>query len=96
MITQNQIKYIKSLHQSKFRQKYNNFIAEGDKIAEEILQQSIYKIESIFASEKWINSSDHFVQKHQNLLTGISQREMGKISTLKTPANVLIVLEKQS
>ena len=69
VITHNQIKYIKSLHQSKFRQKYNNFIAEGDKIAEEILQNSIYKIEGIFATEKWINKNDQFAHKHKQLLT---------------------------
>jgi len=95
VITQNQIKYIKSLHQSKFRQKYNNFIAEGDKIAEEILQNSIYKIEGIFATDKWISERESSLQPHQNLLTGISHREMDKISALKTSTNVLIVLEKQ-
>ena len=84
------------MHQSKFRQKYNNFIAEGDKIAEEILQNSIYKIESIFATEKWHDNNSHFVQKHQNLLTGISQREMDKISALKTSSDILLVLEKCS
>jgi len=94
VITHNQIKHIKSLHQSKFRQKYNNFIAEGDKIAEEILQNSIYKIEGIFATDKWIENNDQFIRTHQNLLTGISQAEMGKISALKTPTNVLLVLKK--
>jgi len=95
VITNNQIKHIKSLHQSKFRQKYNNFIAEGDKIAEEILQNSTYKINYIFATDKWIENNDQFVRSHQKLLTGISQIEMGKISSLKTSTNVLIVLEKQ-
>jgi TrmH family RNA methyltransferase len=95
VITHNQIKYIKSLHQSKFRQKYNNFIAEGDKIAEEILQNSIYVIEGIFATEKWINTNDQFAYKHKNLLSGIDQGEMKKISTLKTPTNVLLVLKKK-
>lgn len=83
------------MHQSKFRQKYNIFIAEGDKIAEEILQNPLYKIESIFATEKWINANDHFVSKHKKLLTGISYGDMKKISALKTPTNVLLVLEKQ-
>ena len=94
MITQNQIKYVKSLHQSKFRQKYNNFIAEGDKIAQEILKNSIYKIEDLFATQEWIDNNPHLEHKHQNLLTGINKKEMQKISALKTPTNVLIVLEK--
>lgn len=95
VITQNQIKHIKSLHQSKFRQKYNIFIAEGDKIAQEILQNSIYKIEGIFATDEWINNNDQLVRTHQNILTGIAQAQMKKISALKTPTNVLLVLEKQ-
>ncbi len=94
VITHSQIKHIKSLHQSKFRQKYNIFIAEGDKIAEEILQNSLYKINGIYATDKWIKNNDQFVCIHQKLLTGISQGEMGKISALKTPTNVLLVLEK--
>lgn len=94
VITQNQIKHIKSLHQSKYRQKYNNFIAEGDKIAEEILQNSIYNILGVFATEKWINTNARFASNHKNILTGISQGEMKKISALKTPSNVLLVLEK--
>ncbi|MEM9545406.1 MAG: RNA methyltransferase [Bacteroidota bacterium] len=85
------------MHQSKFRQKYNNFIAEGAKIAEEILQKSIiYKIEGIFATDEWIKHNDPLAQTHQKILTGISQREMKKISALKTPTNVLLVLEKQT
>ncbi len=94
VITHNQIKHIKSLHQSKFRQKYNNFIAEGDKIAEEILQNSIYKIDGIFATDKWIKNNDQLARTHQKLLTGISHGEMSKISPLKTPTNVILVLEK--
>jgi len=96
VITHNQIKHIKSLHQSKFRQKYNNFIAEGDKIAEEILQNSIYKIDGIFATDQWIEKHDQFAHANHKLLTGISPAEMKKISALKTPANVLLVLEKRS
>ena len=94
MITQNQIKYIKSLHQSKFRQKYNKFIAEGDKIAQEILKNSIYKTELLIATEQWINTNPDLAREHQNILIGIDKKEMNKISALKTPTNVLIVLEK--
>ena len=96
VITQNQIKHIKSLHQSKFRQKYNNFIAEGEKIAEEILQNSSFKIVGIFATEKWINTNVQFAKNHKKILTGISLLEMNKISNLKTVSNVLLVLEKRS
>lgn len=96
VITHNQVKYIKSLHQSKFRQKYNNFIAEGDKIAEEILQNSIYKIEGVYATDTWLINNDPSMLAQLDSVTGISPAEMKKISTLKTPSNVLLVLEKRS
>ena len=96
MITNNQIKFVKSLHQSKFRQKYNNFIAEGDKIAQEILQNSTYKIINIFAAPNWIASNADILKPFSSILIEVLPPEMSKISALKTNSPVLIVLEKLS
>ena len=95
MITNNQIKFVKSLHQSKFRQKYNNFIAEGDKIAQEILQNSSFNIIHIFATKEWTDINAEIVSPFGSLLINILPLDMSKISTLKTKSPVLIVLEKR-
>jgi len=96
VITNNQIKFVKSLHQSKFRQKYNNFVAEGDKIAQEILQFSTYKIVHIFATNNWIENNDQLLKSYASVIIEIHPVNMSKISTLKTKSPVLIVLEKKS
>lgn len=96
MITNNQIKFVKSLHQRKFRQKYNNFIAEGDKIAQEILQNSIYNISNVFATQDWIDRNSTLVEPCKHLVVETSNSEMSKISNFKTASPVLIVLEKKS
>lgn len=96
VITNNQIKFIKSLHQSKFRQKYNNFIAEGDKIAQEILQNSACKIINIFATQEWIETNANILKSFSSILVDIIPADMSKISALKTNSPVLIVLEKRS
>ncbi len=96
VITNNQIKFVKSLHQSKFRQKYNNFIAEGDKIAQEILQNTTYKIIHIIATPYWIETNASILKPYNSILIDVSPVEMSKISALKTKSSVLIVLEKQS
>jgi len=96
VITNNQIKFVKSLHQSKFRQKYNNFIAEGDKIAQEILQISTYKIVHVFALQKWMDENANILRKYAEITVSISKLEMAKISILKTSSPVLIVLEKKN
>lgn len=96
MITNNQIKFVKSLHQSKFRQKYNNFIAEGDKIAQEILQNPSHKVINIFATKEWTEINVEIVKPYTSVLIVILPPEMSKISTLKTKSPVLIVLEKMT
>jgi len=96
VITNNQIKFVKSLHQRKFRQKYNNFIAEGDKIAQEILQNSIYNISNVFATQDWIDRNSTLVEPCKHLVVETSNSEMSKISNFKTASPVLIVLEKKS
>ncbi len=96
MITNNQIKFVKSLHQSKFRQKYNNFIAEGDKIAQEILQSASFNVINIFATRDWIENNNEILKLQSSVPVDILPPDMSKISNLKTNSSVLIVLEKKS
>ena len=91
MISKARIKHIKSLHQPKFRQMYNIFIAEGDKVCTELLKTPKFKIDSIFI----IHDSLH---KYEKLLGGmvaelVTPKEMEQISTLKTPSDILLLLE---
>ena len=56
-ISKNKIKYVKSLHRKKFRQKYDNFILEGDKMARELLDAPDHRISGLYALETWLEAN---------------------------------------
>ncbi len=96
MLSKNNIKYIRSLKLRKFRQKYNNFVVEGDKIAQEMLQNKNIGIENIYALASWIKTNENLLKFHKERLIPVTETELKKISFLKTPNNVLLVAKRFS
>ena len=54
MLSKNQLKFVSSLKQKKFREEHNLFIAEGTKIVTELLQSKI-KVKQVFATAGFLN-----------------------------------------
>ena len=92
-LSKNTIKLIKSLRRKKFRQKYNKFIVEGDKMLKEILLQENFKIDKLFAVESWLKTNESLLQLSTNQIFKISLTELNQISALKTPNQVLAIIE---
>jgi RNA methyltransferase, TrmH family len=90
VITKAQIKEIKSLHQPKFRQMYNKFIAEGDKVGIEFVKSQKYQIDHIYTTEL---NHDLTTNEHLLPITVIKRAEMEQMSALKTASGLLIVLK---
>ena len=89
LITSNQIKFVRSLHLKKNRDVHNCFIVEGEKIVDEILR-SDFNVHSIFATKdcKSVvieNSKTHLV----------SDKELERVSALKSPNKVIAIVEKR-
>ncbi|MHC5354520.1 TrmH family RNA methyltransferase [Myroides sp. LJL115] len=82
MVTKNQIKLIKSLHQKKYRKIHGLFIAEGIKVIQELLNSSI-ALEHLYVSEP----IDFNVASDQCTL--VKQSDMQKMSALSAPSNAL-------
>ena len=93
MLSNSKIKYLKSLKLKKFRQKYNKFIVEGDKMAEQILRSNKYKIDSIYALDEFVRSNNNSLSSFNERLTIVKETQLERISLLKTPNQVLIVLD---
>lgn len=93
-ITKNQLKHIKSLHQTKFRQIYKNFIGEGHKLCIELLKQSKFELEYILTTPQWTRNHGHLPPSLKDITFLISNEQMAHISTLKTPTEVLIVAKQ--
>ena len=82
MLTKNQIKLIRSLSVKKNRQKYGLFIVEGEKLVNEVLN-SDWEVEGIYATKEW-SGQDAII---------ISDSDLKRISSLKTPNKVLAVVK---
>lgn len=91
MLSKNNIKYICSLKLKKFRQKYNNFVVEGDKISKEMLLHANVEIENIYALPSWIETNAGLLKNHNKKLVPITEIELKKITFLTTPNEVLII-----
>jgi TrmH family RNA methyltransferase len=92
-ISKNRIKYIKSLHRKKFRQKYDNFILEGDKMARELLDAPDHEISGIYALEEWLAAHPGVQQLGPDKVFAVSDDELRQISTLTTPNQVLATVQ---
>ncbi|MCJ8155520.1 RNA methyltransferase [Chryseobacterium sp. SSA4.19] len=90
MLTAHTIKVLQSLDKKKFRQKYNLFLVEGNKIISE-LSNSDFKIKEIFSTDPQKLDRTDIPVIH------ISENELKKISFLKTPKDSVAVcyLSKQ-
>lgn len=93
-VSKNDIKFVQSLRLKKFRQKYNNFIAEGEKIAAEALLSDTCQIIRIFALPEWLHENTAKLSLiSPSAITEAGENDLAKISTLSTPNKVLMVLE---
>lgn len=92
MLGKKEIKDIQSLEQKKFRDDQGLFVAEGPKIVRELLQEKRSMVQQLYATETWIS-------QNSNILTPgcvtVSEQELGRISQLKTPNQVLAVVRQQ-
>ena len=89
MLSANRIKQIRSLQQKKFRKDANLFVAEGSRLIREILRSNL-EIESVFHTSTWTDIQ-LLKGKHAELIT---EKEMSRISGLKTATNVLAIVKQ--
>ncbi|MFD1550981.1 RNA methyltransferase [Putridiphycobacter roseus] len=84
-LTKNEIKFVKSLHQKKYRDSNQLFIVEGEKLIQELLSQKQYKIECIY------HTQDYSITEQNEAFSTflISKSDLERISNLKTPNKVL-------
>jgi TrmH family RNA methyltransferase len=88
ILSKNRIKYLSSLKMKKFRDENGQFLAEGDKIVREVLQNGIQNAAVLAATPEWFN-------KNINLTGGVKEiyvagpQDLGKISSFETAPDVI-------
>jgi RNA methyltransferase, TrmH family len=89
MLSKNQIKFVNSLKQKKYREEHDLFIAEGAKIVPELLNSDI-KVKQVFATSEFLRK--HKINDPIERFE-IKEAELERISTLMTPNEALALCE---
>jgi RNA methyltransferase, TrmH family len=91
MLSKNKIKWIHSLEIKKYRETEKLFVAEGQKIVDELLVSSFSTV-ALYATDRWFKQNIH-QKKHFPIETEVvTESELQKISFLKTPQEVMAVV----
>lgn len=85
------LKWLKGLHLKKNRDKESLFIVEGEKICFEVITDSPQDIVMIACLSSFENLIPENLKESSHIA---SENQMERISALKTPNNVIIVLNK--
>lgn len=91
MISKSIEKYVNSLKQKKYRIEEGHYIAEGEKIAEELLH-SDQVISKLIATKDWFSSNERLERRKNITVIEATEQEMKRISGLVRPSNVLLVV----
>lgn len=89
MLSKNQVKFVNSLKQKKFREEHKLFIAEGTKIVPELLNSQI-KVKQVFATNDFLSRID---VPEQVEFVEVKNSELERLSALTTPNEVIAVCE---
>lgn len=93
VLSHNQSKLINALQVKKYRQKYRNFLVEGEKMVLELLQQKRFAVAAVFGLERWAADNAAALQPFLQNFNPVSEIELRKISGLTTPNSVLAIAQ---
>lgn len=94
MLSRSQISYIRSLQVKKNRQKFGQFLLEGDKIVREILPLARLQVLALFALPEWIQKHDRLLSQYPGLrIEDLGPGQLEQISTQGAPNQVLALAE---
>ncbi len=96
MLSKNQIKDITALHHKKYRREESLFIAEGEKVVEDLLKSG-WRVIAVYGTQEFFQrlSGNILIPKNTEILL-VTDEELKKISTQSSPQNVLAVAEMPS
>lgn len=90
MLSKNKIHHLTSLQNKKFREQFCEFLIEGDKIVKESLAQKNFKLLEVLALERWVEQNAVLLKNNKQVeVTTISEKELCRISSLKSPNQVM-------
>ncbi|MBD2702386.1 RNA methyltransferase [Spirosoma sp. BT702] len=92
MLSKNQLKYIQSLHQKKYRQQHGAFLVEGAKSVQEVLQSN-FETEVLVATELFYKENAHLTDRQRTPVEIVSATELTRMGTLESNNAALAVVK---
>lgn len=93
MLSKSQLKYYSSLKQKKYRKAKKAFLAEGDKMVKELLQNpgNIYRLKTLLFLPEFMETANLSSSKHEFI--EINEQELKRISSLSAPNGAILEIE---
>lgn len=91
MLSKNQIKYIQSLHQKKYRQQHGAFLVEGAKSVQEVLQ-SDFQVDLLVATEAFYKENTRLTDRQRTPVEIASVADLERTGTLERNNAALAVV----
>ena len=92
MITKNQIKYINSLQQKKFRLEHQSFVVEGAKSVIELLKSN-FEIELLFVTKSFFEENEILLQNFSIQPEIVESNELEKAGSFSSNDAALAVVK---
>jgi TrmH family RNA methyltransferase len=92
-LSRNQLKYLASLKNRKFRNMYHRFLIEGDKIIRDVINNRKNVIRQIIATRLWLHENNLHPSEMIGEILETDESTMTRISSLETPPGVIAVLD---
>jgi TrmH family RNA methyltransferase len=92
MLTKNRIKYLRSLALKKYRDRYKEYMVEGEKIVRELIEMQYPLLKQLIASEQWLQKNYKGTILNNENICIANYNELAKISSLKSTGKAIAVL----
>ena len=89
MLSKNQIKYINSLQQKKFRLEHQSFVVEGAKSVIELLK-SDFEIELLFVTKSFFKENEALLQNLSTTPEVVEENELEKVGSFSSIAEFVV------
>jgi TrmH family RNA methyltransferase len=93
MLSKAQIKYIRSLRDKKYRQKFRQFVVEGGKVVSEFVGSTTSPLKEIYATREWMDTHPLVEFAKGTEVLGVSTHEMEQMTAFTSPPQVLAVAD---
>jgi TrmH family RNA methyltransferase len=95
MLSKNTVKFIKSLHQKKFRNQENHFFVEGEKSVLEVLS-SDFEVSLLLVTDLFCQSHLESIQKYKGELIQVTQNQLEGLGQYQSNDSALAVVKMKS